>query len=285
MVLVQPSQQPAVAKETATLEHLTGLQTLEVHCGTPLHLTLPAHTTTLQAIGAVRVQGPHGLVSVSVKDMVTTDDSVIARGLDILQDISAQQQPWALHITAPQVVEQQVLAALEACSSLTSLTIAEGALHMAANGTPWWCKHIAKLTRLVELDLDVRKQTQADVLQLTTLTAITSLMIRCGEGVDDAVTVALSWHLTNLQELCVSGMFQTAAIVPAIAGLTKLRGLGVIPRPRSGFEACVTPCLLNQLLALSQLTGLTLPVGHACPIEALELFVAQMTGLRHLSFR
>lgn len=145
----------------------------------------------------------------------------------LLQCLSTQQQPCKLNISvhkAPSVISA---AALQLCTTLTSLDIT----HYTDNSAivPW-CQFVQKLTNLVVFDLS-RGATvlhsvyeQEGLMQLSALTHWTNLSLNVDAG--DAVVVTLVCALTGLRDLSThSSGLRTAAVIPAAARLPKLEAL------------------------------------------------------------
>lgn len=221
---------------------------------------------------------PHGLLQVLMRPN-------FVGGLELLQDLSTQQQPWGLSLSWPRIprlalmghtVLADAAAALQACTAPTSLSLLVDP--STAADAPW-STSVARLMQLVELQLNVGKQLQSDLLQLSALTRLTRLQMFCfaADGSDDVVVASLACNLSSLRSLDVA--IGSAVPLPVIGKLTGLRHLVLHEQFGSGVQASVTPCILNQLLSLTQLTYLRLPLGDACPPEARQQFLSQMPKL------
>jgi hypothetical protein len=258
---------PAAA--AVDLAHLTALQDLFM-AADGAKLLLPPQVTSLGFTGGVRLSQSSGLLQVDAS-LLTRDHFVV------LQELSTHAQLRSLRVrVARSVDEDPAISALQACTSLTRLTVVFRKFPCTAADAPW-CKHIAKLTQLVELYLFLGKQDVSDLLQLSALTRLTGLIVSCRGGWEDSVCVALACKLVNLRTLRLK--LNTVAPIPVIGNLTGLRDLGLVGLSNSNVRAQFKACILNQLLPLRQLTRLVLPLGDACPGEARQHFLSQMPGL------
>jgi hypothetical protein len=228
---------------------------------------------------------------VKLAEVLSTSD------LLILQDLSAQQQPWSLELRALWHTEfdSEAGAALSACTSLTALVLKDGLEEDDPDSLPW-SRHVAALTGLRHLEHNTCEYEEQDLMQLTALTALSHLSLSC--DVNDTAAVALALNLTGLCHLELScGELQTAGVLPVAAKLTGLQHLHLLywtyhKSHLSAGDPCVgewwggspiskaiTPAALSQLLPLTQLSYLHLPLGAACPSEAHQQFLDSMPGL------
>jgi hypothetical protein len=269
----------AAAGAQLDLTHLTALTALSIGLvGAEEAVTavqLPAGVASLYFEGSVRLTGPH------MPTHVKTSSWYPASELLILQDLRSQQQPWSMELcmcdfsggSAPEAG-----AALSACTSLTALVLPDD----VPDCLPW-SRHVAALTGLRRLDLHTCESEEQDLLQLTALTALTHLALSCETS--DAVAVALASKLTSLCHLVLdSEHLQTADLLPAAAKLSGLRHLDLTSqRAEYGicteFSKALTPAALGQLLPLTQLSYLDLPLGAACPSKARRQFLRCMPAL------
>lgn len=176
------------------------------------------------------------------------------------------------------VLDEQLFApeaarALQLCTSLTSLHIEPG---WKADKDVLLGQYIQKLKNLVDFKLCMGEQKQQDMFQLSALTRLNALDL--DTPVDDAVAVAVVCALTNLQRLSVAtDGLRTTAVLSATARLTGLQSLVLVPGTGNLCKE-MTPAVLGQLLALTQLTRLTLPINEASQ-EAWQSFKAAMRGV------
>jgi hypothetical protein len=204
----------------------------------------------------------------------------------ILQDLSAQQQPWSLEMCVQEyprtASDVAAAAALSACTSLTALEIKDDDDVDDPNSLPW-SRHVAALRQLRELELNTCESKEQDLLLLTALTALTWLSLSC--DVNDTVAASLACNLTCLCHLELNcETLQTAGVLPVAAKLSGLRHLELFPwsvedNNRLQVSKAITPAALSQLLPLTQLSYLHLPLGVACPSEARQQFLDSMPGL------
>jgi hypothetical protein len=263
------------ARAQLDLTHLTALTTLHIMCTDNVTaVQLPAGVSCLDVLtGSIRLTGPHMALRVKLASVTRTSD------LLILQDLSTQQQPWRLELRAPShtAFDAAAAAALSACTSLTALVLQDG----APNSMPW-SQHVAALTGLRELEFRGYESEEQDLLQLTALTALTHLSLSC--RVNDTVAVALALNLTGL---CHLGLgcegLTSASVLPVTAKLSGLRHLDLASwcadNDSPSVSKALTPVALSQLLPLTQLSYLQLPLGAACPSEARQQFLDSMPGL------
>jgi hypothetical protein len=210
---------------------------------------------------------------------VKLEEVTCTNNLLILQDLRSQQQPWSMQLRAPShtAFDAAAAAALSACTSLTALVLQDG----APNSLPW-SRHVAALTGLRELQFRSYGSEEQDLLQLTALTALTHLSLSC--RVNDIVAVALALNLTGL---CHLGLgcegLTSASVLPVAAKLLGLRHFDLVSwfgdNNSLMFSKAITPAVLSQLLPLTQLSYLHLPLGAACPSEARQQFLDSMPGL------
>jgi hypothetical protein len=302
--------QGSAADGVRDLRHLTALQVLTIkptqHSGNPIPFKLPGHLRSLQVCNCdVWLLGPHMPEHVDLTFSHTSH-------LNVLQDLSEQQQqqqqPWSLELRAGDhsavALERGAGAALAACTSLTALVI-------EPLGSLPWARHVAALSNLRRLELGSSAQDKAwqgpDLLRLTALTALTHLAVLC--GVSDMAAASLGHDLTGLQHLELScEKLQTARVLTTAAKLSSLQHLHLIvwardnaPPARNGAEqaeedarnrgewwsgwdvsTAITPAVLSQLLPLTQLSYLHLPLGAACPEEARQQFLRSMPRLSRI---
>jgi hypothetical protein len=211
---------------------------------------------------------------------VKLEEVTCTNELLVLQDLRCQRQPWSLelHATRHSAFDAAAGAALSACTSLTALVLRDG----GRDSLPW-SRYVAALTGLRRLELNTYESEEQDLLQLTALSTLTHLSLSC--DVNDAVAVALALNLTGLCHFELScGVLKTAGVLPVAAKLSGLRHLHLMQRrvedgSCTEFSKALTPAVLSQLLPLTQLSYLGLPLGAACPSEARQQFLDGMPGL------
>lgn len=237
----------------------------------PLQLLLPPQPVTLALwSGVFRLMSIRRVAGVEICTSMRRPGDVAAK-LDVLQQLTAAPQPEALQLRfvngSPSDAEfSQFVAAAVQLTGSTRLHCDRGYTTDADNQL---CAQLVKLRGLANLALLVKQQCARDVVNLTALTCLTHLEIKCDLGLDDVAAVALACHLTGLHHLrWQSADIKSWAVLPAAARLPQLRSLHVY---RSSVPCLqLTPDLLNMLLPLSllplsQLTYLSLPLGRpAC---------------------
>lgn len=262
------------------ISHLTALSRLDVqnHVGrtTALPLTIPAQPLDVMTYGLVEVLGSRGIKDMWIVCWAERDMQALLMlpGQPQLRDLAltAKADRWAAHSDT----RAQCAAALGQVTGLTRLKLYSA-------GQPL-LHHLSKLHHLLSLYiLQSQEQPLADVLQLSTLTNLTCLVLEGGEalgqGLDDVAAVTLASALSSLQRLdLISQGMRSWAVLPAVGRLTKLRSLKLWPN----HGAHLTPLLLQQLSFLTGLTSLTLPVEH-CSQENQQLLLAKIPGLTAIS--
>jgi hypothetical protein len=136
--------------------------------------------------------------------------------------------------------------------------------------------------------LELKTQQQSDLLRLSALTRLTDLNLLCWTArnnfMTDATLVAIACNLSQLRRL--HAYMPTVGPMPALGKLTGLRELLLAGSTieSSPVRRELTPCMLNQLLPLTQLTFLALPFSlDVCPRESLIDFMRQVKPLNSIA--
>lgn len=137
------------------------------------------------------------------------------------------------------------------------------------------------MTSLQHLGLERVHFSTADVLHLSSLTALTSIWFSSCPAVKDTVLCALAVRLTNLVSLGVweCGL-ASAASLPVLATLTKLSSLDLTGERSTALSD-------TELMLLSTLTGLhslTLPLVNSLTDAGTAAFLQRMPHLEKVLF-
>jgi hypothetical protein len=144
-----------------------------------------------------------------------------------------------------------------------------------------WGRAVGRLTSLQRLTFQHVEFSTADVLHLSSLTALTTLFLAGSAAVDDTVLCALAVRLANLESLSVSDCgLASSAPLPVLATLTKLHDLVLL----GDFGAALSDTSLMLLSTLTGLTELHLPTPHKLSYFGVRAFVQRMPLLDKVAF-
>lgn len=272
----------ADAAATFSCSHLAALQDLRVWRQRlePLRIVLPPKVQQVEVQGAVCLQGLR-----EVQELELTQS---AGTLETLQSLPWVTSPFSLNLSL--VPEQQAgpgqaqlpnpagrqehAKALSMLTAVTRLGIWDAGI---ANAGPEasWCSAVLPLRNLRDLYLDLVALPSSELVQLSTLTALTTLDLRMDSGLDDATAVAILQKLTNLQDLSLQGSLQSWDVLPVLAQLTNLRALRLICKR----GLLLSPTGVQQLSTLTQLESLIVPLAADCITSVVRQFLAGMPQL------
>jgi hypothetical protein len=252
---------PCGADTLADLSHMSALQECTwraVKKCRRMRVLLPAQLVHANLHSPVAVAP--GLSLQSAVLAVSCDES-----LEVLQDLTPLPLLQSLRVSvladSKPLTHAALSDALAAIGQLTSLTelcldaTAPAAVELDSIdiGLGSTLEELKQLRRL-ELDLGPCVRVRDDLLVVSKLTGLTSLVLK-GQDVDDFLACAVVLNLSRLQKLVLEGAaVQTAAVLPLLSKLTDLRHLELV----LGDTADVGMAEGMQLQTLTQLTRLHL---------------------------